>query len=55
MMAVSEAPVEVPVELDLPSAVVARLEAFAAEVLTDAMNRPVQIVKPDFRRSQAHE
>jgi len=44
MVAVSEAPVEVPVELDPPSAVVARLEAFAAEVLTDAMNRPVQIV-----------
>jgi SRSO17 transposase len=44
MVAVSEAPVEVSVELDPPSVVVAGLEAFAAEVLAEAMNRQVQLV-----------
>ena len=44
MVVVSEASVEVPVELDPPSAVVARLEAFAAGVLAEAMNRQVQLV-----------
>ena len=44
MVVVSEASVEVPVELDPPSAVVARLEAFAGGVLAEAMSRQVQLV-----------
>ena len=44
MVAVSEAKSDVGVPLDPPSVVVERLEAFAAEVLEEAMNRPVQMV-----------
>lgn len=43
MVAVSEASVEAGVELDLPSVVRARVEAFAVEVLAGAVNRPVQL------------
>ncbi len=45
MVVVSEARVvEVVGEVDSPSAVVEHLEAFGAEVLAEAMNRPVQVV-----------
>ena len=44
MVAVSEAPAGEVVEPDRPSVVVERLEAFAAEVLAEAVNRPVQLV-----------
>ncbi len=44
MVAVSEAKCDVGVPLDPPSVVVERLEAFGAEVLAEAMNRPVQVV-----------
>jgi SRSO17 transposase len=46
MVAVSEAwaDVDVVVEVDPASAVLERLEAFGAEVLAEAVNRPVQIV-----------
>ena len=44
MVVVSEAQVDVSERVDPPSAVQERLEAFAAEVLAAAMNRPVQIV-----------
>lgn len=43
MLAVGEASVEGAVGLDLPSVVRARAEAFAVEVLADAVNRPVQL------------
>ena len=43
MVVVSEAQVDADVELDPPSAVIERLEAFAAEVLAEAANRPVQL------------
>jgi SRSO17 transposase len=44
MAAVAEAKSEDVVAVDPPSAVVERLEAFGAEVLSGAMNRPVQMV-----------
>ena len=44
MVAVSEARADVVERVDPPSVVVARLEAFGAQVLADAMNRPVQLV-----------
>ena len=44
MVAVSEAKSDVGVPLDPPSVVVERLEAFGAEVLAEAINRPVQMV-----------
>jgi SRSO17 transposase len=43
VVAVSEAQVGVGDSVDPPSAVVRRLEAFGAEVLAEAMNRPVQV------------
>jgi SRSO17 transposase len=44
MVAVSEAKSDVGVPSDPPSVVVRRLEAFGAEVLAEAINRPVQMV-----------
>jgi len=44
MVAVSETAVDLGDAVDPPSAVVGRLEAFAGEVLAEAMNRPVQLV-----------
>ncbi len=44
MVVVSEAKSDVGVPLDPPSVVVGRLEAFGAEVLDEAINRPVQMV-----------
>jgi SRSO17 transposase len=44
MAVVAEAKSEEVVRVDPPSAVVERLEAFGAEVLADAMNRPVQLI-----------
>jgi SRSO17 transposase len=44
MAVVAEAKSEDVVVVDPPSAVVERLEAFGAEVLAEAMNRPVQLV-----------
>jgi SRSO17 transposase len=44
MVAVVQAESHVPEQVDPPSAVVERLEAFAAGVLAEAMNRPVQLV-----------
>jgi hypothetical protein len=44
MVAVVQAESHVPEQVDPPSAVVERLEAFAAEVLAEAMSRPVQLV-----------
>ena len=44
MVAVVQAESHVPERVDPPSAVVERLEAFAAGVLAEAMNRPVQLV-----------
>ena len=44
MVAVAEAGLHVGERVDAPSAVRERLEAFATEVLADAMNRPVQMV-----------
>ena len=44
MVVVSEAQADVSEQVDPPSAVRERLEAFAAEVLAEAMNRPVQMV-----------
>jgi len=44
MVAVSESQSDVDVPLDPPSAVLERLEAFGAEVLDEAINRPVQVV-----------
>ena len=44
MVAVAEAESQVPEQVDPPSAVRERLEAFAGEVLVEAMNRPVQVV-----------
>lgn len=44
MVAVSEPQADATGEVDPPSVVVERLEAFAAEVLAGAVNRPVQLV-----------
>ena len=44
MVAVSEAQADASEQVDPPSAVRERAEAFAAEVLAEAMNRPVQMV-----------
>ena len=44
MGAVAEAKSVCGVKVDPPSAVRERLEAFAGEVLAEAMNRPVQLV-----------
>jgi SRSO17 transposase len=44
MVLVSEAQADVSERVDPPSVVRERLEAFAAEVLSEAMNRPVQVV-----------
>jgi SRSO17 transposase len=44
MVAVAEAESQVAVAIDSPLVVVERVEAFAAEVLAEAMNRPVQMV-----------
>src|ERR1035438_6639379 len=44
MVAVSEAQADVSGRVDPPLAVRERLEAFTAEVLAEAMNRPVQMV-----------
>ena len=44
MVAVAKAESQVPEQVDSPSAVRERLEAFAADVLVEAMNRPVQVV-----------
>jgi SRSO17 transposase len=44
MVTVAEARSQVPEQVDPPSVVRERLEAFAAEVLGEAMNRPVQTV-----------
>ncbi|MGH2962461.1 MAG: IS701 family transposase [Solirubrobacterales bacterium] len=43
MAVVTMADAEAPVEVDTPAAVKERLEAFGAEVLAEAMNRPVQV------------
>jgi SRSO17 transposase len=44
MVVVAQAESQVPDQVDPPSAVRERLEGFAAEVLAEAMNRPVQMV-----------
>jgi SRSO17 transposase len=44
MVAVARSESQVPEQVDPPSAVRERLEAFAGEVLAEAMNRPVQMV-----------
>jgi SRSO17 transposase len=44
MVAVSEAQADVDARVEAPMAVLERLEAFGAEVLAEAVNRPVQLV-----------